>query len=87
MKIEIIEINTNDDVMIMLPIGNTPPNEIDGYVERCMPKLKATFGCPISVIPTRDGGWDFTIIRNPNRKKEKSYANTLRKRTFSRRDR
>lgn len=73
--------------MTTLDIGNMPPNEVDMFCKRQLKFVKEIFGCQVAIFPIRGGGWDFTIIRNPNRKKEKSYANTPRKRTLSRRDR
>jgi hypothetical protein len=68
MKIEINEITSSDNVMIQLDIGNIPPNEVDAYVTKSMKPLKELFGCQIAVLPVRGGGWDFSIIRNANRK-------------------
>lgn len=87
MKFDIVEIQPGDVVISPIDIGNLPPDKVDAYVKRCMPLIRSVFGCTVALLPTRGGEWDFTIIRNPNRKKEESYANTPRKRTFNRRDR
>ncbi len=71
MRFEIVEIQDGDVVIITLDIGNLPTNEIDKYVNRCMKPLQETFGCEIAVLPVREGGWNFTIIRNPHRKPPK----------------
>jgi len=72
MKFDVIEICKDDNILIKMNVGNLPSEKIDKYVEKVLPKLKKTFGCPISVLPVRDGGWDFTIIRNKNRKVSQS---------------
>ena len=87
MKFDIVEINIGDTVMTPIDIGSLPPTEVDQYCKKNLKFLKEIFGCRVAILPMRGTEWDFTIIRNPNRKKEKSYANTLRKRTLSRRDR
>lgn len=82
--INLIEIQPGDVVLSTIDIGNLPPNDVQEYIDKCMPIIADAFGCQVVILPVRGGDWDFTIIRNPNRTKEKSYANTLRKRTFSR---
>lgn len=69
MKIDIVEIQEGDDVIIRMDIGNLDKKDVDKYVLRHIPKLKKIFGCPITVLPVRNGGWDFTIVRNTKRKK------------------
>ncbi len=68
MKIEVVEIQDGDNVMIKMDIGNIPSKDVDAYVKPHLPKLRETFGCPIAVLPVRNEGWDFTIIRNPHRR-------------------
>ena len=87
MKFDIVEIQEGDVVMSPIDIGNMPPNEVDTFIGKHILVVKDIFGCQVALLPVRGGDWDFTIIRNPNRKKEKSYANTLRKRTLGSRDR
>jgi hypothetical protein len=67
MKIDIIEIQKEDYILIQIGIGNLTPNEINEFMNTHLPKLQETFGCSISVIPFHGIGWDFTIIRNPTR--------------------
>jgi|FAXJ01.1.fsa_nt_gi hypothetical protein len=84
---KILEIQDGDKVIVTMDIGNIPPSEVDVYIKKPLKHLGELFGCEVFLLPVRGGGWDFTIIRNPNRKKENSYANTSRKRTHSHRDR
>lgn len=79
MTIEVSEILKGDSVLIKMDIGNLPPDEVDKYMGNALSKLKQTFGCPISVLPVREGGWDFTIIRNPQREVEPKLKKTSRK--------
>jgi hypothetical protein len=79
MKFDLVELQKGDVVLSTIDIGNLPPSEVDSYMDKVMPVVKDTFGCEVALLPVRGGSWDFTIIRNPNRK-EKSYVNdTLRK--------
>lgn len=71
MRFEIVEIQPGDVVMTTLDIGTLPSDEVDKYVTKCMKPLKDTFGCEVAVLPVRGEGWDFIIIRNPNRNPEK----------------
>ncbi len=77
MKFEIVEIKPGDVVLTILDIGNMTPFEIDKYVDNCMKPLQDAFGCDVMVIPVRGEktglpvsteGWNFIIVRNPNRK-------------------
>ena len=70
MKIDIAEIETGDTVLIKLDIGNLPADAIDDYVGKLLPKFKEAFGSQIFIIPVRECGVDFTIIRNKNREKK-----------------
>ena len=65
MKIEIMEINPTDSVMVTHNIGSLPPNDVDAYVDRLLPKLKDAFhGADITLFPVRDGeAWQFVVIR------------------------
>ena len=74
MKFDIVEIQPGDVVMSPIDIGNLPPNKVDAYMKKCMPTIKSVFGCQVALLPVRGGDWDFTIIRNPNRKKIKKVA-------------
>jgi hypothetical protein len=87
MKFNIVEIQPGDVVISTIGVGNIPSNEVNAFVGKCIPIIESVFGCRIVLLPVREGDWDFTIVRNPNRKQEKDYANTPRKRTLNRRDR
>ena len=74
MRFEIVEIKPGDVVLTTLDIGNMSPNDIDKYVSKCMKPLKDTFGCEVAILPVRGEGWDFIIVRNPNRKTESNHG-------------
>jgi hypothetical protein len=57
-----------------MDIGQIPASDVDAYVERQIQALKSVFGCPVAILPIRDGEWSFTVIRNPNRPKLKKVA-------------
>ena len=66
MKLDIIQLEENDSILIHLNIGNMPPVDIDGHVKRVFENLEGIFGnCPIAIIPVRESGDcpDITVIR------------------------
>jgi len=72
MKIDIIELNPNDEVIAFHNVGNMSPREINAYCDKLMPKLDSIFGKRNNVgncalFPVREGEtWDFTVIRRTN---------------------
>jgi hypothetical protein len=74
MKIDINEINAGDVIMTPINIGNLPPKDVDKFCKKNLKLLKDIFGCQVAIFPTREGDWDFTIVRNPTRKKIKKVA-------------
>ena len=64
MKIDVLEIQKKDVVLVFMPIGSLANDKVDAYVEKTLKPLKKTFGCKVSVIPTREvDQMDFTVIR------------------------
>lgn len=75
MNIDIVEIQQGDVILITMNIGNIPASEVDALVNRQIQKVKIIFGCPVAILPCREGEeWGVTIIRNPNRPKLKKVA-------------
>lgn len=69
MKIDVQEIGPDDYLLVLAGIGTMPSCEVDNYCERCLESLKEIFGCPIAILPVRDGEpWEMVLLRNPNRK-------------------
>lgn len=65
MKIDVVEIQEDDIVMIHYSIGDLPPDAVDKHIDGLMDKLVTIFGKDqVALFPTRDENiWDFTIIR------------------------
>ena len=65
MKIEFLEIEDTDEVMIFQNIGNVPAYDVDKYCEKYIELLKPIFKCPIALFPIRNGeDWKFYIVRH-----------------------
>lgn len=52
MKIDTININPKDVVLMFLPTSHIHPSEIDEYAEKQLEILKKAFECLVMVIPT-----------------------------------
>ena len=64
MKIDILEIQGNDTVLVFLPVGNMPTPQVDKYVEKALKSLKDTFRCEVAIVPAREiNQMDFTVVR------------------------
>ena len=74
MKMDINEIQAGDIVLTPINIGNLPPKEVDAFCKKNLKHLKEIFGCQVAIFPTREGDWDFTIIRRPEKKRLKKVA-------------
>ena len=76
MKIDIINIQLNDEIVALHNIGCLSNAELDKHVEKLLPYLDSIFGrgrC--TVIPVREGPtWDFSIVRKPPTQKIKKVA-------------
>ena len=71
MKLDIIQLEENDSIIVSIGVDNMPVSELDVYMDRITDKFKNIFGKrPIIFQPVRNGGWgaDITIIRQPTNK-------------------
>jgi len=70
MKIDIVNIEDNDVVMIFHCINVMPSYEVGKYCENIIKELKSFFGkTHFALFPVRTGSdWDFTIVRKPSKK-------------------
>lgn len=70
MKLDIIQLEEDDMVMVWHDIGNLTPDKVDEYMTKVLDGLIAVFGKDhVCVFPVRGcpngETWDFTIIRKP----------------------
>jgi hypothetical protein len=71
MKIDIIEIQEDDKVIVNHNIEGLPLSEVDKYCSKLLPQLVSIFGKGrVSLFPVREGDtWNFLIVRKLPKKK------------------